>query len=131
MPTKKTSVSDPLLSIDVVSELVNKACRTIRENCVDGKYSFSQKDETGSWLIPLSSLPPIAQARYWIKCARDSKNIGNIDNLRELTEEEEENLWLFFDEWIPVRYVHLLEDMLDHYSQQLQRKKHFKLYLPI
>lgn len=98
MPTKKTSVSDPLLSIDVVSELVNKACRTIRENCVDGKYSFSQKDETGSWLIPLSSLPPIAQARYWIKCARDSRNVGNVDNLRELTEEEEENLWSFFDE---------------------------------
>ncbi|MCP5275053.1 MAG: hypothetical protein H6936_09425 [Burkholderiales bacterium] len=98
MPIKKTSFSDPLLGIDIVSELITKACRTIRENCVDGKYTGAQKDSTGSWLIPLSSLPSIAQARYWIRNASNDECLVNADSLRKLSEEQEEDLWSSFEE---------------------------------
>lgn len=89
--------TNPKIGILEASELMDVPERTLRYQCNVG-ILHAIRDQKGSWLIPLSSLSPIAQARYWIKCARDSKNIGHVDNLRELTEEEEENLWSFFDE---------------------------------
>lgn len=53
-----------LLIADEAAQLVGLKVRTIRHNCAAGKYPGAIKDADG-WIIPLTSLPPDAQKRYW------------------------------------------------------------------
>lgn len=89
---------DPLLNIGEVAILMKKALRTIRENCTDGRFSGAYKDSLGSWLIPLSSLSPLAQARYWAKNLNAAPGGWREVDMRQLPEEEIQVLWLFFEE---------------------------------
>ncbi|MBV6447869.1 MAG: hypothetical protein FCKEOINB_01506 [Nitrosomonas sp.] len=89
---------DPLLDIGEVAIIMKKALRTIRENCADGRFSGASKDSLGSWLIPLSSLSPIAQARYWAKNLKNAPGGWKEEDMRQLPEEEIQALWLFFEE---------------------------------
>ena len=88
---------DPLLKIGEVAILTKKALRTIRENCTDGRFSGASKDSLGFWLIPLSSLPPLAQAKYWTKNLDEAPSGWKETELKQLPEEEIEALWKFFE----------------------------------
>lgn len=87
--------NDPLLSIEEVAILVTKAERTTRENCVDGRYRNAYKDPTGAWIIPLSSLPPLAQAKYWAQNLDTASGGWKEEDARQLPEEEIQALWAF------------------------------------
>lgn len=52
-----------LLTVDDAARLMGLTVRTIRHNCTAAKYLGVIKGENG-WIIPLSSLPEAAQARY-------------------------------------------------------------------
>lgn len=53
-----------LLIADDAARLTGLKVRSIRHNCADEKYPGATKGANG-WVIPLSSLPPAAQLRYW------------------------------------------------------------------
>lgn len=52
-----------LLVADEVARLTGLSVRTIRHNCAALKYPAATKGADG-WIIPLTSLPEAAQARY-------------------------------------------------------------------
>ncbi|CAE6503390.1 conserved hypothetical protein [Nitrosomonas nitrosa] len=87
----------PKLNCAEVAVLVEKAERTIRENCENSRYPGACKDSNGAWRIPLSSLPPLAQARYWAKNLHIAPDGWQEEERRELLEEEAEALWKFFE----------------------------------
>lgn len=89
--------TDPEISSEEIAVLVGKAERTTRENCEDGRYPGAHKDPTGAWRVPLSSLPPLAQARYWAKNLHIAPGGWQEQDRRELPEEEAEALWEFFE----------------------------------
>lgn len=53
-----------LLIGDEAARLTGLSVRAIRHNCTIGKYPGATKGANG-WMIPLCSIPPGAQARYW------------------------------------------------------------------
>lgn len=89
--------TNPELSCDEVAALTGKAERTTRENCEDERYPSAHKDASGAWRIPLSSLPPLAQAKYLAKNSHVVPSGWHEEDRRELPEEEAEVLWEFFE----------------------------------
>jgi transposase InsO family protein len=71
--------------------------RTLRHQCDTGKFIAAHKDASGAWRIPLSSLPPLAQAKYLTKNSHVAPGGWQEDDRRELPEEEAEALWEFFE----------------------------------
>jgi hypothetical protein len=86
------------LSSTEASELLAIPERTLRHQCNSGHILEVQKDSTGAWQIPLSSLPPLAQARYWAKNLHIAPDGWQEEERRELLEEEADALWRFFEE---------------------------------
>lgn len=95
--TNPRSGTDPTLSIEEVARLLCIPERTLRYQCDSGKYIAAHKDTSGAWRIPLSSLPPLAQARHWAKNLHIAPGGWQEDDRRELPEEEAEALWKFFE----------------------------------
>jgi putative transposase len=91
------SSTNPTLSCEEIYALTGKAARTTRENCEDGRYISAYKDTAGAWRIPLSSLPPLAQARYLAKNVHTAPGGWQEEDHRELPEEETKVLWGFFE----------------------------------
>lgn len=89
--------TNPELTSEEAAILTGKAERTTRENCEDGRIPAAHKDASGAWRIPLSSLPPLAQARYWAKNLHIAPGGWQEDDRRELPEEEAEVLLEFFE----------------------------------
>lgn len=56
------------------AELTGWGLTTIKRHCRDGKFKGAQKtqiDGNDSWQIPVASLPPEAQAQYWMEVKAD------------------------------------------------------------
>jgi hypothetical protein len=85
-------------SSDEVATLLNISGQAVRGNCSESRYQGAYKDPaTGAWRIPLSSLPPLAQARYLAKNLRYVPGGWQLEDQRELPDEEAEALWDFFE----------------------------------
>ena len=86
------------ISSEVTAMLLNISEQAIRAKCSKSRYSGAHKNDLGTWCIPLSSLPPLAQARYWINNLNHAPSGWKDKELRELPEEEAKALWSFFEE---------------------------------
>lgn len=89
--------TNPELTSEEAAELLCIPGRTLRHQCDTGKFIAAHKDASGAWRIPLSSLPPLAQARYWAKNLHMAPGGWHEDDRRKLPEEEAEALWEFFE----------------------------------
>ncbi|RTL55629.1 MAG: hypothetical protein EKK46_06345 [Rhodocyclaceae bacterium] len=90
-------IVDPLLSIEEASLASNIPGRTLRDGCDKSRYSGASKDPSGTWRIPLSALPHLAQAHYWAKYATVAPGGWADDEQRDLPEEEVAELWRRFE----------------------------------
>jgi hypothetical protein len=86
------------LSGEEVAALLNISGQAVRANCAESRYPNAHKDPAGAWRIPLSSLPPLAQAKYWAQNLSVAPGGWQEKDRRELPEEEAEALWEFFEE---------------------------------
>lgn len=93
--------TNPVLSSAETAELNNISGQAVRANCSESRYPSAHKDPSGAWRIPLSSLPPVAQARYWAKHANIAPGGWKPEERRELPKEEAEALWEFFEKATP------------------------------
>jgi len=89
--------TNPEFSSEAVAKLLGITERGVRKNCDESRYPSAYKDATGAWRIPLSSLPPLAQAKYLTKNSHVAPGGWHEDDRRELPEEEAEALWEFFE----------------------------------
>ena len=89
--------TNPELTSEDAAGLLSTPERTLRHQCDTGKFTKAYKDASGAWRIPLSSLPSLAQARYWAKNLHIAPGGWQVEDLRELPEEEAEVLWQFFE----------------------------------
>lgn len=89
--------TDPEFACEEAASLLDIPIRTLRHQCDTGKFTAAHKDASGAWRIPLSSLPPLAQARYWAKNLHIAPGGWQEDDRRELPEEEAVVLWEFFE----------------------------------
>lgn len=89
--------TNPELTSEDAAGLLCIPERTLRHQCDTGKFINAHKDASGAWRIPLSSLPPLAQARYWAKNLHVAPGGWQVEDRRELPEEEAEVLWQFFE----------------------------------
>jgi putative transposase len=89
--------ADTELTSDAVAELIGITERGVRKICDESRYPSVHKDASGAWRIPLSSLPPLAQAKYWAKNLRIAPGGWQEEDLRELPEDETKVLWEFFE----------------------------------
>lgn len=85
--------SDPQIKSDELVKLLGISGQAVRANCAEGRYNNAHKDSAGAWLIPLSSLPPLAQALYWVEHADIAPDDWAPDERRELSGEDAEILW--------------------------------------
>lgn len=88
---------DPKFTCEEAASLLDIPIRTLRHQCDTGKFTKAHKEVSGAWRIPLSSLPPLAQARHWAKNLHIAPGGWQEDDRRELPEEEAEVLWAFFE----------------------------------
>jgi len=89
--------TDPELTSDEVASILCISGQAVRESCSKSRYPNAHKDASGAWRIPLSSLPPLAQARHWAKNLHVAPGGWQEEDRRELPEEEAEALWEFFE----------------------------------
>lgn len=89
--------TDPCLTSEHVAELLVITERGVCKACAESRYPAAHKDTSGAWRIPLSSLPPLAQAKYLAKNSHAVPGGWHEEDLRELPEEEAETLWEFFE----------------------------------
>lgn len=89
--------TNPELTSEAVAELLGVTERGVRKGCGESRYPSAHKDASGAWRIPLSSLPPLAQAKYLTKYSHVVPGGWQEDDRRELPEEEAEALWEFFE----------------------------------
>lgn len=89
--------TNPKLTSDEVAAMLCISGQAVRANCSKSSYSAAHKDASGAWRIPLSNLPPLAQARYWARNLHVAPGGWQEDDRRELPEEEAEALWEFFE----------------------------------
>ncbi|HUW27580.1 MAG TPA: transposase domain-containing protein [Sulfuriferula sp.] len=89
--------TDPKFTIEEAAGLLCMPERTLRHQCDTGKFIAAHKDASGAWHIPLSSLPPLAQAKYWAQNMSVAPGGWREEDRRELPEEEAEALWKFFE----------------------------------
>lgn len=89
--------TDPELTSNEVASILCISGQAVRENCSKSRYPSAHKDASGTWRIPLSSLPPLAQAKYLAKNSHVAPGGWHEDDRRELIEEEAEALWEFFE----------------------------------
>lgn len=87
------SGTDPQIKSDELVKLLGISGQAVRANCAEGRYNNARKDSAGAWLIPLSSLPPLAQALYWVEHADIALDDWAPDERRELSDEDAEILW--------------------------------------
>lgn len=99
--TTKRQGTDPELSSEEAAALLNISGQAVRANCAESRYPNAHKDPASAWRIPLSSLPPLAQAKYWAKNLSVAPGGWQEKDRRELPEEEAEALWEFFEEATP------------------------------
>jgi len=85
--------TNPELTIDEAVILLCIPERTLRHQCGTGKIRSVRKEPSGAWLIPLSSLPPLAQALYWVGHTDIAPDGWAPDERRELSDEDAEILW--------------------------------------
>lgn len=98
MTGKQCTGTNPELNSIEASELLSIPERTLRHQCNTGIFLGAYKAPTGSWLIPLLSLPPLAQAKYWAKNLKNAPGGWKEEDMRQLPEEEVQAFWLFFEE---------------------------------
>lgn len=89
--------TDPELTSDEAAAMLCISGQAVRANCSESRYSSAHKDASGAWRIPLSSLPPLAQAKYLAKNSHVVPGGWQEGGHRELPEEEAEVLWKFFE----------------------------------
>lgn len=89
--------TDPELASEEAAGLLCIPERTLRHQCDTEKFTAAHKDASGAWRIPLSSLPPLAQAKYLAKHSHVMPGGWHEEDRRELPEEEAEALWEFFE----------------------------------
>jgi len=90
--------TNPVFNTDKASNLLQMSERTLRHQCETGKITDAYKNsDTGAWCIPLSALPPLAQARYLAKNLPDVPGGWQLEDQRELSDEEAKVLWEFFE----------------------------------
>lgn len=87
----------PKFTCEEAASLLDIPIRTLRHQCDTGKFTAAYKDASGAWRIPLSSLTPLAQAKYWARNSHATPGGWHEDDRRELPEEEAEVLWGFFE----------------------------------
>lgn len=90
--------ANPELSCEETAMLLNISEQAVRASCSKSRYSRVYKEPAGSWRIPLSSLPPLAQAKYWAKNLDAASGGWKEEDLRQLPEEETQALWAFFED---------------------------------
>lgn len=89
--------TDPHLTNEQVANLLEITERGARKGCDESRYLSAHKDASGAWRIPLSSLPPLAQAKYWAKNLKVAPGGWQEKDRRELSEDGAEALWEFFE----------------------------------
>ncbi|MEO8343376.1 MAG: transposase domain-containing protein [Gallionella sp.] len=89
--------TNPKLTSNEAVSLLCISEQAVRANCAESRYPAAHKDTTGAWRIPLSSLPPLAQAKYWAKNLHIAPGGWHEVDLRELSDEEAKVLWEFFE----------------------------------
>lgn len=89
--------TDPELTSEAVAELLGITERGVRKSCDESRYHAAHKDASGAWRIPLSSLPPLAQTKYWAKHTHGAPGGWQEKDRRELSEDGAETLWEFFE----------------------------------
>ena len=87
------SGTDPQIKSEELVKLLGISGQAVRASCAEGRYNNARKDSAGAWLIPLSSLPPIAQALYWVEHADIAPDDWAPDEHRELSDEDADSLW--------------------------------------
>jgi transposase InsO family protein len=89
--------ADPELTSDEAANLLKITERGTRKNCDEERQPGAFKDPSGAWRIPLSSLPHLAQARYWAKHRNEAPSGWEEAERRQLPEEEYAELWRRFE----------------------------------
>jgi len=123
--------TNPELTSEAVAELHGITERGVRKSCDESRYLSAHKDPSGTWCIPLSSLPPLAQARYWAKNLHIAPGGWQEDDRRELPEEEAEVLWEFFENATAKLKQQAYRDAEACYAWQIMKAKgiHYKVAL--
>ncbi|MDP2829209.1 MAG: transposase domain-containing protein [Sulfuricellaceae bacterium] len=89
--------TDPELTSDEAADLLCISGQAVRASCAESRYPAAHKDPSGSWRIPLSSLPALAQAKYWAQNMNIAPGGWLEEDRRELSEDAAEKLWEFFE----------------------------------
>lgn len=89
---------DAELSSQEAAALLGITERGMRKACDESRRPRAYKDASGAWRIPLSSLPPLAQARYWLKHGEVAPDGWSDDERRQLPDHEAEMLWRRFED---------------------------------
>lgn len=89
--------TDPELTSDEAASILSVSGQAVRMNCTKARLHAAHKDAAGTWRIPLSSLPPLAQAKYWAKNLHAVPGGWHEDDRRDLSEQDAEALWKFFE----------------------------------
>lgn len=89
--------ADPSLDCEEAAASIGISGQAVRTGCAAGRYAGATKAGSGAWLIPLSALPHLAQARYWAKNAAVAPGGWSEDERRELPEAEVAELWRRFE----------------------------------
>ena len=77
--------TDPELTSDEAAALLCISGQAVRVNCAESRYPAAHKDASGAWRIPLSSLPPLAQARHYVKNLHIAPGGWQEDDRRDLS----------------------------------------------
>lgn len=92
---------DAELSCQEAAALIGITERGMRKACDESRYTRARKDASGAWRIPLSSLQPQAQARYWLRHAEIAPDGWSDEERRQLPGDEAEVLWRRFEDASP------------------------------
>jgi hypothetical protein len=125
--------TNPELSSDEAAALLGIPERTLRHQCDTGKFTAAHKDPSGAWRIPLSSLPPLAQAKYWAQNMNTAPGGWLEEDRRELSEDAANALWEFFEGATPKLKEQAYKDAEACHAWQVLASKgvHYKARLEI
>lgn len=89
--------TNPEITSDEAADLLGISGQAVRASCSESRYPAAHKDPSGAWRIPLSSLPALAQAKYWAQGMNIAPGGWLEEDRRELSEDAAEKLWEFFE----------------------------------